>query len=103
MSGISEENKKVFDRVIATFDALFKVRKNVIFERAFFNLRKQEKGQSVELFITALHQAAENCEYCDIINKLIRDRLVVGIMDRSLSERHQMEADLTLDKAKKII
>ncbi len=85
------------------FVAHFKVRKNIIFERACFNLRKQEKGQSVELFITALHQAVEHCEYSDIRNELIRDRLVVGIMDRSLSERLQMEADLTLDKAKKII
>ena len=41
----------------------------------------------------------------DIIYKseMIRDRLVVGIRDGVLSERLQMEADLTLEKAKKMI
>ena len=34
---------------------------------------------------------------------MIRDRLVVGIRDSTLSERLQMDADLTLDSAKKII
>ena len=34
---------------------------------------------------------------------MIRDRLVVGIRDKSLSERLQMESDLTLEKAKKLI
>ena len=30
---------------------------------------------------------------------MIRDRLVVGLCDASLSERLQMDADLTLEKA----
>ena len=34
---------------------------------------------------------------------MIRDRLVVGIRDGVLSERLQMEADLTLEKAKMMI
>ena len=34
---------------------------------------------------------------------LIRDRLVVGIRDHSLSEQLQMEPDLTLDKVKRLI
>ena len=36
-------------------------------------------------------------------DELIRDRLVVGILDQALSERLQMEPDLTLDKAKWMI
>ncbi len=59
MSGISDEDKKVFDRVITRYDAI-----------------KEE---------------------------MIRDRLVVGIQDQSLSERLQMEPDLTLEKAKKLV
>ena len=35
--------------------------------------------------------------------ELIRDRLVVGICDLSLSERLQLESDLTLDKTKRLI
>ena len=36
-------------------------------------------------------------------DQLICDRLVVGIRDSVLSERLQLESDLTLDKAKKLI
>ena len=35
--------------------------------------------------------------------EMIRDCLVVGIKDKSLSERLQMESDLTLDKAKTFV
>ncbi len=103
MSEISHEDKKVLDSVITKYDAHFKVRKNLIFERACFNRRQQEKGESIELFITSLHQAADNCEYGAIKEEMIRDRLVVGIQDQSLSERLQMEPELTLEKTKKLV
>ena len=77
--------------------------KNVIFERAHFNKRKQEKGESIELFITDVHQLAESCEFGTLKNELIRDRIVVGIQDNTLSEGLQMEPNLTLVKAKRII
>ena len=34
---------------------------------------------------------------------MIRDRLVLGILDMSLSERLQMDANLMLEKAKQIV
>ena len=99
MTGISDEDKKKYDRVLAKFFAHFKVRKNIIFERACFNQRKQESGESAEVYITAIHQMADKCEYGTMKEELIRDCLV-GICDKALSERMQMEAGLTLEKAK---
>ena len=101
-TGISDRDKNKYEVVLAKFDAHFAVTKNVIFERARFNKRKQEKGESIELFITDVHQFAESCEFGTLKNELIRDRIVVGIQD-TLSERLQMEPNLTLDKAKRII
>jgi len=40
-----------------------------------------------------------HCNYGNLQNEIIRDRIVVGIRDRKLSERLQLEADLTLEKA----
>ena len=74
-----------------------------IFERACFNQRKQESGESAELCITTIHQMVDRCEYGEIKEELIGDRLVVGIADKALSERMQMEAGLTLEKAKMLI
>ena len=73
------------------------MRKNVIFERARFNRRYQQAGESAEHFIMALYELAENCNYGALKSEMIRDCLVV------LSERLQLDADLDLEKAKKAI
>ena len=82
---------------------VFQVRKNVIFERARFNRRCQAVGESVEQFITSLYTLAENCDYGDLKDHMICDRIVVGIRDQAQSERLQMDAGLTLEKAKTLV
>ena len=71
----------------------------MIFERAKFNHRKQEEGESVETFITALYALAEHCGYGNQHDEMIRDRIVVGILDCKLSEKLQLDPDLTLASA----
>lgn len=100
---ITNDDRKKYTQVIAKFDAFFQVRKNVIFERARFNRRNQEGGESAEQFITSLYSLAENCNYGDLKDDLIRDRIVVGIRDKALSERLQLDPELTLEKAKKVV
>jgi len=75
----------------------------VIFERARFNRRNQHPGELADDYITVLHQLAQGCEYGEMTDELIRDRLVVGIRDESLSEHLQIESKLTLEQAKKFI
>ena len=53
-----------------------------------------------EKYITELYTQAENCNYGDLRDEMIRDRLVVGIRDTALSQQLQLDAELTLDKAK---
>ena len=95
--------KRAYVSVIAKFDSFFKVRRNIIFERARFNRRNQLDEESVEQYITHLYQLAENCDYAaDIKDEMIRDRLVVGIRDTKMSETLQMDPELTLEKAKQL-
>ena len=81
------------------FESFFIVRRNIVFERARFNMRKQEANETVDVFVTALHAFAEHCNYGTLHDELIRDRIVVGLADARLSERMQMEKDLNLEKA----
>ena len=60
-------------------------------------------GESVEQFITSLYTLAENCDYGDLKDQMIRDHIVVGIRNQAQSERHQMDAGLTLEKAKTLV
>ena len=100
---ITSDDRKRYDKVIEKLDAFFKVRKNVVFERAQFNRRKQLEGEPAEQYIIALYKLADNCEYGAMKDELIRDRLVDGIRDKELSEQLQLIANLTLDGAKKKI
>ena len=81
------DKRKVYNTVMQKFDAFFGVCKNVIFERARFNRCKQQEGESAEQFIMELYRLAENCNYGELQSEMIRDRLVVGITDGTLSER----------------
>ena len=78
----------------------FKVRKNTIYERARFNRRDQREGESIEQYLTALYELVEKCDYGELKDELLRDRIVVGIRDVALSEKLQLDATLTLEKAK---
>ena len=93
------EDKVKYDIVKEKFEGYFVKRRNVIFERAKFNQRRQEPGKPVDSFITSLHCLAEHCGYGDLHNRMIRDRIVVGLQDVSLSEKLQLDPDLTLEKA----
>ncbi|KAL5494299.1 hypothetical protein EMCRGX_G015600 [Ephydatia muelleri] len=97
----SEERKKYCD-VVKKLDDFFKVRRNVIFERARFNRRSQLDGETVDQYIAVLHNLAENCDYGMLKSELIRDRIVVGIRDSALSQRLQLDPDLTLEKAMRV-
>jgi hypothetical protein len=70
----------------------------VIRERAIFHLRSQAQGESVENFIRLLHELSEHCEFVHKSEE-IRDRLVIGINDKGLSEKIQVTKDLRLNKA----
>ena len=61
--GMSDEDKKDFKKVKDKFDAHFIPRRNVVFERAAFNKRKQEEGETVDMFVTSLYSLSEHCEY----------------------------------------
>ena len=50
-----------------------------------------------------LYSLAANCNYGALEGEMIRDRLVVGIQNAALSQRLQMDAALTLEKAKTTI
>ena len=50
-------------------------------------------------FITSLHSLSEYCNYGQLRDEMIRDRIVVGLRDSALSEKLQLESELTLEKA----
>ena len=93
---LSEEDRKKYEVVKDKFTSYFIKRRNVIYERARFNCRRQEEGEAVDAFIMDLHRLAEHCGFGELRDELIRDHIVVGLRDSRLS---QLQADLTLESA----
>ena len=101
-ANIGEEDRKKHDSILAKFDSFFSVRKYVIIECTKFNKRFQLPDESVEQFIASLYNLAD-CNLGELKDELIHDRIVVEIRDASLSERLQMDLELTLEKSKMVV
>ena len=97
--GLTADDAKQYELVKNRFENHFIVKRNIIFERAKFNLRSQQQGESVETFITDLHCLAGHWEFGVLKDELIRDTIVVGLRDKKLSEKLQLDSKLTLEKA----
>ena len=103
-TNISAEDRKKYDQVMGKLDEYFQVRKDMIYERARFNRHDQLDGETAEEYITALYALVKTCDYkAEQVDEMLRDKLVVGIRDKALSDKLQMKADLTIESAKKSI
>ena len=88
-----------YDQLKESLNTYFGVRRNLIIEQAKFNRRVQQPGEYVDVFIQDFYRLAEHCDYGALREQLIRDRIVVGVIDDALSDRLQAQADLTLDQS----
>ena len=68
-TSITANARREYDKVLAKFDKFFKVRRNIIFERARFNQRNQQQNESAEEYIAVLYNLARNCEYGALLDK----------------------------------
>lgn len=59
----------------------------------------QKQGVSFDQYLVELHTLAKSCEFGQLKDQLIKDKIVTGIPDNGLRERLLREKDLTLDKA----
>ena len=53
--------------------------RNVIYKRMKFNQRIQQGGKTVENLITDLYALSETCNYGELTNEMIHDRIVISI------------------------
>ena len=85
-----EETRDV-THIIRKFDEHIIGQLNETYERYKFNCRNQTPGESVDSFVTALRNPlAKNCNFCECMREsLLRDRVIMGILDSDLRKRLQ--------------
>jgi hypothetical protein len=96
--GLNGADQKKYIVVRNAFEKYLICKHNVIYQRAQFNKRCQEPGETDEYFISAVYKLAEHCQYGTLHEEMIRDRLVVGLRHNGLSEKLHMDCELTQQK-----
>ena len=96
--GETEDPKKYAD-VINKFTNFCMPKKNLVYERYVFNICVQKEGQNVDSYVTELRHKAQTCDYGELKDSLIRDRIVVGINSTQLKEKMLQDKDLSLESA----
>ncbi|UYV63094.1 hypothetical protein LAZ67_2003108, partial [Cordylochernes scorpioides] len=84
------------------FNNYFSPKLNTTIERFKFNQMKQKEDESFNDFLTRIKLQIANCKYAVMSDELLRDRIVVGIINNEIRERLLSEADLNLEKATQI-
>ena len=93
------EQKDKLEPLLEKFESYCIPKKNVTMERHKFNTRTQGSTELIDQFVTDLKNIARDCEFGDIKNDLIRDRIVCGTSSEKVKERLLREDKLTLEKA----
>jgi hypothetical protein len=92
-----DDDKDKIKEVLKKFKEYCIPRANVLFETFRFGSRKQESGETIDCFVTALRRLAEGCEFADK-DRRIRDQVVLGMKDDRVRERILREANPDLKK-----
>lgn len=96
---LEAQASKNWETVINRFDEYFIPKRNIIYERKLFHECEQQIGETVEQFVRNLYEVADKCGYADGKEEQIRDQLVVGVLDKSVTQKLCLIKDLTLQKA----
>jgi len=73
------------------FQGYFIKKHNTIFERAKFNMRTQLDGEGIDSFATALHGLEDYCNFRELKEELIRDRVVIDLRDAAIALDYNSE------------
>ena len=69
---------------LTALENYFKPQRNVVRERCVFNSCEQNPGESVDSYVVRLQKFASSFEFGSLTDELIRDRLVIGLINKAI-------------------
>ena len=71
-------------------------------QRWKFNSRVQLENESISVYVAALYQLSEFCEYGDTLDSMLCDRLICEVRDKKIQRKLLSELALTFSQALKL-
>lgn len=97
----SEEDTETpkYENLLKTFDEYFEPKQNEVINTYNFNNRNQEEGETFDAFYSALRKLVKNCNYKEAEDRMLRDRIVMGVRDKNLQRKLLETSKLSLQLA----
>lgn len=95
---LNKENA-TYEESLKALEDYFMPKANVTVERHNFYMRTQSENEEFNSFYNDIKKLVVNCDFGDMKDDMIRDRIVCGIKDPQVKQRLLREDALTLEKA----
>ena len=99
-----DSDRQDIEKVIAAFTKFCVGEVNITYERYLFNKRTQNLGESFDNFLSELRRLARTCDYGDLVESIITDRIVLGIQSdvtrRKLLQIRKLSLNAAIDVCK---
>ena len=95
----NEPDSKVLKKVLEKFDEFTLGQTNETYERYVFNSCVQGEQESIDAYVTVLHNLAKSCNFCDCMrDSLLRDHIVLGVNNNATRKKLLQFRGLTLNQ-----
>jgi len=85
--GLNDSEYYNWDAMLKRLDKIFNPIQNVIYKTFKFNTTDQKEGQSLRDYFTEIRHLADDCEFGQLKDRMVRDRIVVGIRDHEMRQK----------------
>ncbi|CAG4932714.1 unnamed protein product [Parnassius apollo] len=93
VSGVSKKPKEIQASLLVNL-----IGSATVTRFKFFS-RNQENGENIDQYVTALRVLSRKCDFGDLHESLLRDKIVCGIVNNTVRDRLLRTDDLRLSKA----
>ena len=95
---ITEDERKSLEAIKKHLKAYCKDKKNITLIRFNFNQTQQMENQTFDAYLTELRHKVRHCEYAQLEDSLLVDRIIAGIRNDDVRQKLLQTEDLTLQR-----